>query len=440
MEFLETSTLKHCVEQLAPVLTDIFNSSLELQSVPAPFKSSIIVPVPKGSNPKTLNDFRPVALTSVVMKVFERLVLKYLKSVTETNMDPLQFAFRSNRGVDDAVAMALHSILQHLEHTRTYARILFVDFSSAFNTILPQRLYDKLLNNFGLDHSICKWILDFLLEREQVVRMNDIMSDPITLNTGAPQGCVLSPMLFSLYTNDCATDNPSAQRIKFADDTTMPGLISNADESAYRSEVDNLVSWCDQNNLELNTGKTQEVLVDFRRKREPVQPLSIKGEEIKQVSHAKFLGTTIASNLSWEQNCSSIKKKAHQRLYFLRQLKKFRMRREILYQFYKASIESILTFSICVWFGGLSFKDRAALDRIIKVASKIIGSELPSLEELFIARSTKKASKILRDSSHPANHFFELLPSGRRFRTFKARTNRFKNSFYPQAISLMNSK
>ena len=220
----------------------------------------------------------------------------------------------------------------------------------------------------------------------------------------------------------------------------MPGLISNSDESAYRTEVNRLVNWCDENNLKLNTSKTQEVIIDFRKKRDPVPPLIIKGEVIKQVSHAKFLGTTIASSLSWEENCRLIKKKAHQRLYFLRQLKKFRMRREILYQFYKASIESILTFSICAWFGGLTIKDKAALNRIIVISGKIIGSELPSLDELFNQRSLKKARKITKDCSHPAYPLFELLPSGKRFRTMKTRTKRFQNSFYPQAIGLMNAK
>ncbi|KAK3549702.1 hypothetical protein QTP86_007167 [Hemibagrus guttatus] len=87
---------------------------------------------------------RPVTLTSVVMKSFERLVLSYLKDITDPLLDPLQFTYRANRSVDDAVNMALHFILQHLDSTGSYARILFVDFSSAFNTIVPALLRDKL--------------------------------------------------------------------------------------------------------------------------------------------------------------------------------------------------------------------------------------------------------------------------------------------------------
>ncbi len=92
---------------------------------------STIIPVPKKPKITGLNDYRPVALTSVVMKSFERLVLAHLKDITGPLLDPLQFAYRANRSVDDAVNMGLHYILQHLDKPGTYARILFVDFSSA---------------------------------------------------------------------------------------------------------------------------------------------------------------------------------------------------------------------------------------------------------------------------------------------------------------------
>ncbi|KAI2644416.1 RNA-directed DNA polymerase from mobile element jockey [Labeo rohita] len=129
--------LRACAEQLAGVFTDIFNMSLAQAAVPACFKSTSIVPVPKHSSPTCLNDYRPVALTPIIIKCFERLVLTHLKDSLQSSLDPIQFAYRGNRSTEDAVSIALHSVLTHLDSTNTYARMLFVDFSSAFNTVLP---------------------------------------------------------------------------------------------------------------------------------------------------------------------------------------------------------------------------------------------------------------------------------------------------------------
>ncbi|KAK9541994.1 hypothetical protein VZT92_001998 [Zoarces viviparus] len=89
------------------------------------------------------------------MKSYERLVLSHLKTLTDPLLDHLQFAYRANRSVDDAVNMAHHFILQHLDSPGTYARILFVDFSSAFNTIIPSLLHDKL-SHLHMPDSTCK--------------------------------------------------------------------------------------------------------------------------------------------------------------------------------------------------------------------------------------------------------------------------------------------
>ena len=87
---------------------------------------------------------------------------------------------------------------------------------------------------------MCNWILDFLLDRSQIVRVGNLVSDMITLNTGAPQGCVLSPLLFTLFTNDCRSSKESVIVVKFSDDTTVSGLISNNDESLYSMRSVNL--------------------------------------------------------------------------------------------------------------------------------------------------------------------------------------------------------
>ena len=228
--------------------------------------------------------------------------------------------------------------------------------------------------------------------------------------------------------------------MKFADDTTAEGLISNGDETAYRQEVDRLVSWCDDNNLQLNAAKTKEMVVDFRKKKGHVEPISIKGEPIESVDFFKFLGTTISNDLDWDHNVDGIIKRAQQRLYFLRQLKKFGLNKDILVQFYRAIIESVLTFSICVWYGSITQRQKDRLERVVRAASRIVGCDLPSLAELYAKRTLSRACKIVANVSHPAHGLFQLLPSGVRFRSIRSRTSRLKNSFFPQAIMALNSK
>ena len=446
---MSPATLKMCATQLAPIFTDIFNTSLEKCHVPRCFKTSTIIPIPKKSKVSSLNDYRPVALTSVIMKVFERLVLKFLKACTLDKLDSMQFAYRANRSVDDAVSLGLHHVLQHLESPGTYARLLFVDYSSAFNTILPDKLYTKLVE-LGVDLPLCKWLLDFLTERPQFVKIGTTESSILTLNVGAPQGCVLSPALYSLFTNDCTSEDDSVKLIKFADDTTVEGLITKekgiaGDESgmiaeeSYRCEIERLSNWCFENNLELNIDKTKEMIVDFRRKnKSPINPLTINGKVVEQVSKFKFLGTTISDTLRWDDHCASILSKAHQRMFFLRKLRKFKLNQAILVQFYRAVIESVLTFSITVWYGNASMQDKSKLQRVVTVAEKIIGCDLPSLETIYSERVKSRALKIVKDPNHPANSLLAQLPSGKRFRSLKARTERFRKSFYPSANGLLS--
>ena len=97
-----------------------------------------------------------------------------------------------------------------------------------------------------------------------MVKVGNITSTSLILNTGAPHGCVLRPLLYSLFTHDCVAMHVSNSIIKFADDTTIVGLITNNDETSYREEVRALGEWCQENNLSLTVNKTKELIVDFR--------------------------------------------------------------------------------------------------------------------------------------------------------------------------------
>ncbi|GAA6106515.1 uncharacterized protein LOC107695764 [Tachysurus ichikawai] len=301
--------LRSCIDQLAGLFTSIFNESLATSVVPTSFKKSVIIPVPKNNKPSCLNDYRPVALTSVVMKVFDGLV-KNVICFSDT-LDPLQFAYRSNRSTDDAISHILHSSLTHIDNNnRNYVRLLFIDYSSAFNTIVPIKLASKLMD-LGLNSSLCNWILDFLTGRPQVVKVGQYTPNSITLNIGAPQGCVLSP---------CST---------------------------------------------LSTHMTA------KRQQQPYTPLMISGTPVERVSSFKYLGVNISEDLTWTNH-----------------------------------IQTQLQFR---------------------------------LQDIYLKRCKNRAVKIIKDSIHPSNHHSTLLPSGKRFRSLMAKTERLSWSFFPQAIRLLNS-
>ncbi|KAK3516298.1 hypothetical protein QTP70_009420 [Hemibagrus guttatus] len=117
-------------------------------------------------------------------------------------------------------------------------------------------------------------------------------SASLTLSTGAPQGCVLSPLLYSLYTYDCVATTNSTTIIKFADDTVVVGLISDNSETAYLEEIRNLENWCHRNNLLLNVSKTKELMVDFSTRQERnYQTPVISESPVERVDSFRYLSS-----------------------------------------------------------------------------------------------------------------------------------------------------
>ncbi len=186
--------------------------------------------------------------------------------------------------------------------------------------------------------------------------------------------------------------------------------------------------------------KTKELIVDFRKRQQrPYTPLMISGTPVERVSSFKYLGVNISEDLNWTAHIQTQVKKARQRLYHLWQLRKFRVSPAILENLYSGTIESVLTQCISVWFGNSFNQDCKALQRLVRVAERISGSALPSLQDIYFKRCKSKAVKIIKDSNHPGNHLFCLLPSGKRFWSMMAKTERLRRSFFPQAIRLLNS-
>jgi hypothetical protein len=183
--------LRACANQLASVFTDIFNLSLSESVIPTCFKQTTKVHVPKNTKVTFLNDYQPVALTFVAMKGFKR---------------------------------AGHGSHQHHIHRNPRLQCAYCT-KQMMQSPLPSKLITKL-RTMGLNTSPCNWILDILTGCPQVIRVGNNTSATLILNTGAPQGCVLSPLLYSLFTHDCKARHDSNTIIKFADDTTVVDLIT----------------------------------------------------------------------------------------------------------------------------------------------------------------------------------------------------------------------
>ncbi len=234
--------------------------------------------------------------------------------------------------------MGLHYILQHLDKPGTYVRILFLDFSSAFNTIIPNLLLSKL-TQLSVPTSMCQWIISFLTDRQQLVRLGKILIQHLYDQHWCPSGMCFSPHCSSPCT-------PTTAHLKSPLSSSWSSQMTPHLSASIRTVTSlltdrRLKSWL--------SGAITTTWSSTRSKRwrwswtsgETPPPLTIMNSTVAAVESFRFLGTNISQDLKWEFHIDSIVKKAQ---YFLRQLRKFNLPQELLKQFYSAIIESVLHF------------------------------------------------------------------------------------------------
>ncbi len=307
---------------------------------------------------------------------------------------------------------------------------VYVEVFSCVSSFLPERLWQ-----YSFRFTFCStpgWLKlsshDFLFHR--IINMrNTRLKAKFHLSQGVKPKNIVAFSAHSCFN----------VIVKFADDTTVVGLITDNDETADREEVHALTRWCQENHLSLNINKTNELVVDFRRQKKEHNPIIIDGTPVKRASSFKFLGVHITEDLTWSAHTDAVLKKAQQRLFFLRRLRRFGMSHHILHSFYTCTVESILTGCITAWYGNSTSSNRKHLQRVVRTARHTVGGELPSLQDIYTRRCMRKARRIISDSSHPSHGLFSLLPSGRRIRSIRSRTSRLRDSFFPQTIRLLNT-
>ena len=264
------------------------------------------------------------------------------------------------------------------------------------------------------------------------------------MNTGEPQGCVLSPILFSIYTNEILPNTTTLTLVKFADDMALVARLKDEQSlSSYFNFIGHLTSWFDESYLKLNVKKTKERFIEEHRARDTslLHPVRIKTEDVESMKTFKYFGTVLDSNLSITTHVDTVCKKANQRMYLIRKLKTFDVDKKMLEMIYRSLVESILTFNIVTFYGHLTVKQKKRLNKIGNVATKLINLKQKSLNDLYQqAISQKKSRSILNDPNHPLHSCYEIMPSGKRYRTPAFKRQLYNKSFIPSAVRFLNSQ
>jgi hypothetical protein len=217
---IPTSILKEGVEVLALPITWIINQSIETGTFPKKWKESIVVPILKKGNPRTMKNYRPVSNLCKTSKVLETVVMRHLSNFFEKNklLPENQHGFRRNRSMVTAIT-SLDSIWAKLRAGGDCIGVTAFDLSAAFD-IVPHDLLMRKMEVYGVTEKESSWIWSFLSDRTQRIRWGKSLSSPRAVPFGTPQGSCLSPLLFLIYTADLEEYLKKECANSYADGTT----------------------------------------------------------------------------------------------------------------------------------------------------------------------------------------------------------------------------
>ena len=429
---------RDCRLFLCPAIAFLFNRSIFESSVPLCLKRANVVPIPKSKNPVGLGDFRPISLLPVLSKLLEKIVsTKFILPLISHRVSSSQFAYisRPGSGPTCALVLAYHRILQFLDASSGAVRVLSVDFSKAFDKLLHSRIISACID-FNFPNHLINWIASFLTGRVQRVSLNGNFSSWCNVTSGIPQGSILGPILFCLATDNLSHVCSNSSIIKYADDISIFHFLrSNLDDN-LQSEWNNIVSWSHSSSLPLNFSKC--CVIDFVTKKDfSLTSVSLSdGTCLRSVSSLSFLGVIFSRDLKWTLHVDAIVKKASQRLFILRNLRRANCPLPLMSQCYFAFIRSVLLFAFPT-FCNIPTYLFSKLRRVEKRACRIMGCDsntFPPLSSAAEKVCTKLFNSVLYSEEHPLREMFvsgsdRSTRSKSIIRPPRSKTVRFKSSF-----------
>jgi hypothetical protein len=361
--------------------------------------------------------------------------------IFKPHIDEYQYGSLKKCSTIFALAQLFHEWLLSSESKQPITRILLLDFKKAFDLVDHHIITDKL-TSINTPAFLANWIKSFLFNRRQRVKVGNTFSSWSNMNAGVPQGTLLGPVLFLLHINDLQTNCSS---VKYVDDTTLWESCSHdMNNSNIQTAANQVIDWCNKNNMQINCGKTKEMIVYFGKKKINIPEITMGGKQLERVENTKLLGIIFNNKLTWDDHVNYICTKVSKRIYFIRLLKRAGVSSNDILLVYFSIIRSVLEYGSEIWHPGLNKKQTKQLEHIQKRVLKIIypdvsydeaikNNEIPLLadrrEEIckrFFTNISKEDNKLHKylpkkcDTSH--------LRSNRKFHLPKVKTNRLKCS------------
>ena len=305
--------LKDIKSAIAVPLYILWRKSLNDGKIPDIMKEANVIPIYKKGSKKLPENYRPISLTSHVIKVFEKIIKNGIVNFLENNnlLNNFQHGFRKRRSCLTELLDYYNNILDSVIHGKN-VDVVYLDFSKAFDKV-DHRIILQKAKKLGINGKLLNWIKQFLTDRHQRTIVQGWASNPMTVQSGVPQGTVLGPLLFIIMLNDIS-EKLNCDIYSFADDTRLVKIISCLnDAELFQKDLETSYEWTDINNLQFNTNKFE--LIKFGNNDHLKRTTSYKtpsSQTIPEKENIKDLGVTISNDLNFSNHILNVVAKSQQ--------------------------------------------------------------------------------------------------------------------------------
>lgn len=297
--------LKMAAVEISPVLTDIFQTSIDSATLPSQWREANICAVYKKGGKTDPSNYRPISLTCIICKILEHIIHSHIMKHLEQHniLVDCQHGFRSKRSTETQLVTTVHDIA-HMLQRNCSAHLAILDFSKAFDKVPHQRLLSKL-EFYGIRGQLHQWIMSFLTKRSQQVVCNGETSTKQKVISGVPQGTVLGPLFFLLYINDLPSNLQCKTRL-FADDCLLYATIVNptTDGQLLQNDLVELESWQNKWQMKFNPKKCFTMCISLK-KNLPLRKYTFCGQVLENTDSHPYLGVQLDSRLRWKEHISN---------------------------------------------------------------------------------------------------------------------------------------